>query len=384
MENFTAYNPVRLIFGKGVINQLHQIAPQYGKKALVVYGQGSVKKYQILPQVTNQLSLAGIKFIEFSGIKPNPRIDEVRQAADLAKKENIDFIVAVGGGSVIDSAKVIALAAKHDFDPWQFVIGQVQPTQALPLLTVLTVAGTGSEMNNVAVLQNLKTQQKLGFRHELMFPKASFLDPSYTISVPRFQTACGIADIIAHALEAYFGDGNSPLADKFATQIIREVMGTGLKLVNDLYNYDLRARIMLASTYALNGTTAIGRGNTGDWGTHAIGHVLSLLYDIPHGATLSIAFPAWMKLMLNQIPERIRKLGRLVFNDGCLTAQEVIVKFEEFFQLIDLPIRLSEVNLTKEDAQIIEQLLNKLKATGRVFELDDSMRSAIVDYMAHG
>ncbi len=384
MENFTAYNPVRLIFGKGVINQLHQIAPQYGKKALVVYGQGSVKKYQILPQVTNQLSLAGIKFIEFSGIKPNPRIDEVRQAADLAKKENIDFIVAVGGGSVIDSAKVIALAAKHDIDPWQFVIGQAQPTQALPLLTVLTVAGTGSEMNNVAVLQNLKTQQKLGFRHELMFPKASFLDPSYTISVPRFQTACGIADIIAHALEAYFGDGNSPLADKFATQIIREVMGTGIKLVNDLYNYDLRARIMLASTYALNGTTAIGRGNTGDWGTHAIGHVLSLLYDIPHGATLSIAFPAWMKLMLNQIPERIRKLGRLVFNDGCLTAQEVIVKFEEFFQLIDLPIRLSEVNLTKEDAQIIEQLLNKLKATGRVFELDDRMRSAIVDYMAHG
>ncbi len=384
MENFTAYNPVRLIFGKGVINQLHQIAPNYGKKALVVYGQGSVKKYQILPQVTNQLSLAGIRFIEFSGIKPNPRIDEVRQAADLAKKENIDFIVAVGGGSVIDSAKVIALAARHDIDPWQFVTAQAQPTQALPLLTVLTVTGTGSEMNNVAVIQNIKTQQKLGFRHELMFPKVSFLDPSYTTSVPRFQTACGIADIIAHALEAYFGDGNSPLADKFATQIIREAMGTGLKLVNDLYNYDLRARIMLASTYALNGTTAIGRGNTGDWGTHAIGHVLSLLYDIPHGATLSIAFPAWMKLMLNQIPERIRKLGRLVFNDGCLTAGEVIEKFEEFFQLIDLPIRLSEVNLTKEDAQIIVDLLNKLKATGRVFQLDDNMRAAIVDYMAHG
>lgn len=384
MENFTSYNPVRLIFGKGVINQLHQLAPQYGKKALIVYGQGSVKKYQILPQVTNQLSMAGITFVEFSGIKPNPRIDEVRKATDLAKKEKVDFIIAVGGGSVIDSAKAISIAAKHDVDPWDFVIGKIQPTDALPLLTVLTVVGTGSEMNNVAVLQNHQTQQKLGFRYEQMFPKISFLDPSYTISVPRFQTACGIADIIAHALEAYFGDGGSPLADYFATDIIREVMDTGLKLVNDLFNYNLRARVMLASTYALNGTTAIGRGNTGDWGTHAVGHVLSLLYDIPHGATLSIAFPAWMKLMLDRIPERIRKLGRLVFNDGCLTPEEVIEKFEEYFKLLDLPTRLADVQLTKEDSQEILQVLNQTKASGRVFKLDDNMRAAIVEYMARG
>ncbi len=384
MENFTVYNPVRLIFGKGVINQLHQLAPRYGKKAMIVYGQGSVKKYQILPQVTNQLSMAGITFVEFSGIKPNPRIDEVRKAADLAKKEKIDFIVAIGGGSVIDSAKAISIAARYDADPWDFVTGKAEPQDALPLLTVLTVVGTGSEMNNIAVLQNHKTQQKLGFRYEQMFPKISFLDPSYTISVPRFQTACGIADIIAHALEAYFGDGKSPLADYFATDIVREVMDTGLKLVNDLYNYNLRSRIMLASTYALNGTTAIGRGNTGDWGPHAVGHVLSLLYDIPHGATLSIAFPAWMKLMLDRIPERIRKLGRLVFNDGCLTPEEVIEKFEEYFKLLDLPTRLADVQLTKEDSQEILQVLNQTKASGRVFKLDDDMRAAIVEYMARG
>ncbi len=384
MENFIAYNPVKLRFGKGVINALHQVAPQYGRRALVVYGQGSVKKYQILPQVTNQLAMAGITFVEFGGIKPNPRIDEVRKAADLAKKEKIDLIIAVGGGSVIDSAKAIALAAKHDIDPWLFVTGEAQATAALPILTVLTVVGTGSEMNNVSVLQNHETNQKMGFRHELMFPKESFLDPSYTISVPREQTAYGIADIIAHALEAYFGDGRSPLADEFTTAIIREVKDAGLKLVNDLFNYDLRARVMLASTYALNGTTAIGRGNTGDWGTHAVGHVLSYLFDIPHGATLSIAFPAWMKLMLDRIPERIRLLGRLVFNDGCLSAEEVIAKFEEYFKLLGLPTRLADVGLTKEDQHLIIQIMNKVGSTGRVFQLDDDQRAAIVDFMAKG
>ncbi len=384
MENFSAYNPVRIHFGSNALFKIHEQAPIYGRRALVVYGQGSVKKYNILVKVLNQLSQAGISYVEYGGIKPNPVVEDVRKAADLARKEKVDMVFAVGGGSVIDSAKVIALTASSDMEPWHFMEGTAEPTAALPILTVLTVVGTGSEMNSVAVLQNNKEGKKLGMRHELMFPKESFLDPGLTITVPRFQTACGIADIIAHALEAYFGDGGSPLADYFATSIIREVMDAGIKLVNDLVNYDLRARIMLAATYALNGTTAIGRGNSGDWGTHAVGHILSLLYDLPHGATLSIAFPAWMKLHLDKIPDRIRHLGRLVFDNQCLDEYDTINKFEEFFKLIGLPTRLADVNVPRDDRYTILQLMDKNQVTGRVFPLSREDRAAIVELMATG
>ncbi len=383
METFSFYNPVKLHFGFGICNRMHQILPQYGKKALVVYGQGSVKKFQILPKITTQLSLAGISFVEYGGIKPNPVIEDVKKAADLARKEKVDMIVAVGGGSVIDSAKVIS-AAVFEKDPWAFFTGEKQPKQALPVIDVLTVVGTGSEMNNIAVIQNNAEQKKLGFRHELLFPKESFLDPSFTISVPKEQTAYGIADIIAHALEAYFGDGNSPLADRFVASVIQEVMDISLKLINDLFNFDLRARIMLAATYALNGTLAIGRGNTGDWGAHAVGHAISVLYDVLHGATLSIAFPAWMRAFSGTIPDRIRALGRLIFNDGCLSTEEVIEKFEEFFKLLGLPTRLSDIGLTKYDKEDIVQLLKKNQATGRVHPMTEVEIEAIGDFMLTG
>ncbi len=384
MENFTYYNPVRVHFGSDALFKIHDRAPLYGRKALVVYGQGSVKKYNILVKVINQLVQGGVTYVEYGGIKPNPVVEDVIKAADLARKEKVDMVVAVGGGSVIDSAKVIALAAKSDIDPWEFMEGKAEPTDALPILTVLTVVGTGSEMNAVAVLQNNKAGKKLGMRHELMYPQESFLDPGLTVTVPRFQTACGIADIIAHALEAYFGDGSSPLADHFATSIIKEVMDAGLKLVNDLNNYDLRARVMLAATYALNGTTAIGRGNTGDWGTHAIGHILSLLYDMAHGATLSIAFPAWMKLHLDKIPDRIRHLGRLVFDNQCLDERDTIKKFEEYFKLIGLPTRLADVGIPRDDRHSILQLMEQNRVSGRVFPLTREDRQAVVELMATG
>jgi len=384
MENFSYYNPVRIHFGSDAIFKIKERAPIYGKKALVVYGQGSVKKFNILTKVLNQLSLAGIKYVEYSGIKPNPVIEDVVKASELARKEKVDMIFAIGGGSVLDSAKVIAVVSKSNIDPWEFMEGKITPESALPILTVLTVVGTGSEMNAVAVLQNNKLARKIGMRHELMYPKESFLDPSLTTTVPRFQTACGIADIIAHALEAYFGDGEAPLADFFASSIIREVMDAGLKLVNDLYNYNLRARVMLASSFALNGTTAIARGNSGDWGTHAIGHILSVLYDTSHGATLSIAFPAWMKLHLDKIPNRIRQLGKLVFNDQCLDEIDTIKKFEEFFKIISLPTRLADLSIPREDTNLILQLMNKNQVSGKIFPLSEDDRKAIIEYMITG
>ncbi len=384
MENFSTYNPVKLHFGSNALFKIHEQAPKYGRRALVVYGQGSVKKYNILVKVLNQLAQSGVSYVEYGGIKPNPVVEDVVQAAAMARKEKVDMIVAVGGGSVIDSSKVIALAAKSDIDPWEFMLGRAEPTDALPILTVLTVVGTGSEMNGVAVLQNNMAGQKLGMRHELMYPRESFLDPGLTTTVPKFQTACGMADIIAHAMEAYFGDGGSPLADYFAASIIREVMDVGIKLINDLGNYDLRARIMLAATYALNGTTAIGRGNSGDWGVHAVGHILSLLYDIPHGATLTVAYPAWLKLHLDKIPDRIRHLGRLVFDKQCLDERDTIKEFEKFFKLLDLPVNLADVNIPRDERQIILQLMNQNRVTGAVFPLTKEDRAAIVELMTTG
>ena len=384
MENFSFYNPVRLHFGSDALYKIHERTPLYGRRALIMYGQGSVKKHNILVKVTNQLSQAGLTFVEYGGIKPNPVVDDVVKAAQLARKEKVDMVIAVGGGSVIDSAKVTAVVAKSDIDAWEFMEGKAEPTDALPILTVLTVVGTGSENNAVAVLQNHKVDKKIGWRHELMYPKESFLDPSLTITVSRYQTACGMADIIAHALEAYFGDGQAPLADYFSVSIIKEIMDIGPRLINDLENYKLRARMMLAGTYALNGTTAIGRGNSGDWGTHAVGHVLSYMYDIAHGATLSIAFPAWMKLHLDKIPERIRHLGRLLFPNECITAEDTILKFEDFFKLIGLPTRLGDVGISRDDRIPILQLMNKVNVSGRVFPLSEEDRQAILNLMITG
>ncbi len=384
MEKFIAYNPTRLHFGWHVVNDLGKTATQYGKKALVIYGKGSVKKYDILAHVTNTLAQAGIEFVEFGGIKPNPVIEDVRRAADLAKKENVDMIIAVGGGSVIDSAKITALAAKTDIDPWLFMEYKEEPKDALPLITVLTVAATGSEMNGAAVIQNHKAGKKTGFVSPLIYPKDSFLDPAYTLTVPPYQTACGISDIIAHSLEAFFADGRSPLADRFVASIINEMFEIGPRLVNDPANYDLRARMMLASTYALNGTTAIGRPFSGDWGTHDIGHHISLLYDTPHGATLSIAFPAWMKLQITNIPERIRELGKYVFGDDEMDCYEIIEKFEDFFKSIGLPTRLTDIDLGEKERDEIVELMKKNKAGGLVHKLSYADLEMIGDLMLKG
>ena len=378
MENFIAYNPTKVHFGKGVLKNLGEAAREFGEKALLIYGKGSVLRNGSYDQVIGQLKTAGINIIEYNGIKPNPLIDDVDAAAKYAIAEQIDCIVALGGGSVIDSAKIISVCVSEKCNGWDVMKNRVKIKNSVPLLAVLTLAATGTEMNNVSVLQNPKTKEKIGYSHPAMYPRHSFLDPTFTLSVPANYTAYGIVDLIAHSLESFFGHGDASLSDRFVESIIKEAFEYGPRLMKNLDDYDLRAKIMWAATNALNGLTSYGR-STGDWGVHAIGHVLSFLYDTPHGATLSIAYPAWLKCMKSKIPERISSLGQHLFND--FSVDSTIEKLETFFRSICSPVRLIEAGLdTKNKAEILD-LMNAQRATGRHYILSNKDRQEILDYM---
>jgi alcohol dehydrogenase YqhD (iron-dependent ADH family) len=361
MENFTMYNPTSLHFGRNVIDDLGKTIEQYGKKVLLIYGKGSIKKNGIYDQVMEQLEQIGAEVFEYSGIKPNPITEDVDAAAVIGKQHNVDVILAVGGGSVIDSAKVIALTIPCEGSAWRIMINLAKPKTAIPLITVLTLAATGTEMNSIAVIQNVGTLKKIPIRTDLIFPKHSFLDPQYTFSVPRDYTAYGIVDLITHALEAWFGKGKASLSDRFVNSIILEALENGPALLNDLHNYELRARIMYAATQALNGFTMYGRVS-GDWGVHALAHILSLLFDSPHGATLSVVYPAWLRLMIDRIPERISELGKAVFN--VKDPDETILALEGFFKSLDSPIRMEGLGISLDKKLGIIEMMIKNKVNG--------------------
>lgn len=378
MDNFRIENPTILHFGKDVIKNLGKSIAPIGKKVLLVYGKGSIKKNGIYDAVMEQLNLIRAEVEEYSGIKSNPVIEDVDAAAELGRRFQPDVILAVGGGSVIDSAKIIALTIPVDFSGWKFMANQVMARKAVPLISILTLAATGTEMNQFAVVQNHATKQKLGYGNRLVYPKHSFLDPQYTFSVPRNYTAYGISDLVAHAMENYFGKGEASLSDRFVYAIIHEAMDAGPKLLNDLGNYDLRARIMYAATSALNGLTVYGRVS-GDWGVHDLGHVISLLYDTPHGATLSVVYPAWLRRMKERIPARIGEFGRNVFN--AKFADETIASFERFMKSIECPIRMSEISIGTEKKQEIIETMIHCKVNGSNLKLEKEDVERIVDYM---
>lgn len=376
MENFTAYNPTKLHFGKGVVETLGTAASSFGKKALIVYGKGSVLKNGSYDATVKQLKQNNIDIIEFNGIKPNPVINDVDDAAALGVKEKVDMVVAVGGGSVIDSAKVIAICIADQVNGWQIMKGEKAPVSSLPLIAVLTIAATGTEMNMVSVLQNHDTNEKIGFRNPLMYPTHSFLDPTYYQTVPENYTAYGIVDLIAHSLEAWFGKGQADLSDKFVISIIREAMEIGPALMKDLYNYEYRERIMWAATCALNDTTMHGR-ISGDWGVHALGHTLSYLYDSAHGATLSIFFPAWMQYIGNKYPERVIELGEKLFNEH--TVKGTVKAFKALFSELGSPISLEEAGIKSDRKGEILQLMETTKASGLHFILSSGDRKNILE-----
>jgi len=381
MENFVAYNPVKLHFGEGVTQKLGITASEYGTRALLVYGKGSSVKNGYYDRVKKQLIDAGIEVTEYSGIKSNPVYEDVENAIALGKKEKIEMIVALGGGSVIDSAKIISLCIPENLDSWQVMTRKQMPKKAIPLITVLTLAATGTEMNAAAVLQNHNTGQKIGYIHPLAYPKHSFTDPTFTYTVPQNYTAYGIVDMIAHALEAYFGDGNARLTDKFIVSIIQEAMHYGPLVLKYPDNYEYRSNSMWTGTVALNGMTTWGK-KSGDWGVHSLGHELSLQFDIAHGASLSIAYPAWMKLHAEKAGTRIASLGQALWGDGDINA--TIRNFENFFESLESPIRLQQAGIDVNKRKMIIDGLNANQASGFKYPLSDDDRQRVVDFMYIG
>lgn len=378
MENIEIYNPVKAYFGHDVIQHLSKEILIYGKKILLVYGKGSIKKNGIYDAVMDQIEQAGAEVYEYSGIKPNPIIEDVRAAISLGKSKDVNLIIAVGGGSVVDSAKVIAIGIAGEADPWEYVTGDKTPAGGIPLLAVLTLAATGTEMNRFAVVQDNETKDKRGFGYPPMYPAVSFLDPTYTISVPLDYTSFGIVDLIAHALEAYFGKGDASLSDRFVFGIINEAIEYGPQLMDNPGSYDLRARIMYAATMALNNLTMYGR-LSGEWGVHGIGHVLSVLYDVPHGASLSIAYPAWMKLQQGKAGDRISQLGQNLF--GISGVDETITALENYFNLLKSPIRLSQTSYGRYNKEEIIATLKSNQVSGMHYKLSEEDYQPLVELM---
>ncbi|MEE4176533.1 MAG: iron-containing alcohol dehydrogenase [Bacteroides sp.] len=380
MENFRINNPVDLHFGAGVVEKLGPLAFGYGKKALLVYGKGSVKTNGSYHQTLKSLQDAGVEVVEYDGIKSNPIIEDVDEAADLGRREGVKMVVALGGGSVIDSAKIIAITIAVSHSGWAFLDGPEKPVKAIPLLCVLTLAATGTEMNAAAVVQSDSKKKKIGYVNKLMYPKHSFLDPGFTISVPPNQTAYGIVDLIAHALEAWFGEGDASLSDRFIIAIIKEALKYGPELMKNLEDYDLRARIMYAATCALNGMTVPGKKSQ-DWGVHNIGHTLGVKWDLAHGATLSIVYPAWLKLHKERMPHRITELGSALF--GSETVDDTIYKLEYFFKLLGSPIRLSQAGIqcSEKDKEELFEIMQLNKVNGLHHKLSEQDYRFLIEHI---
>ncbi len=385
MENFQYYNPVKVLFGAQVLDKLCSEIEIYGKKALIVIGKGSVKKNGLYAQVISLLNIAGINHYTYEGIKANPWYQDADEAINFAKENNVDMVIAIGGGSVIDTAKAIAMGFYANHSVWDFYKQKVpKASKALPVFPILTLAATGTEMNSSTVLQDSESGQKLGYSAPCLFPKVSFLDPTYTLTVPINYTVYGIADLISHALEQFFGKGDAPLADLYTASVIKLAVEYGKKIVVSPHDFDVRSQIMWLATNALNGTLKAGK-NSGDWGVHALEHTFSVLYDIPHGAGLSIVYPAWLKLKKLEILDKLSFLAKEVFNyqvdDINANADVFIYELENFFNDIGTPTRLQQVDISRDETEKIIENFKLNKVNGSVYKLSENDYRLLLEKM---
>lgn len=363
MNSFTFYNPVKLHFGEDALEKLPKELAQFGQKVLVVYGGGSIKKNGVYNAVVEKLQEAGKTIFELSGVEPNPRVETARLGIEICKKEGIDLVLAVGGGSVIDCSKLIVAGAKYDGDAWDIVKRKFVVKDALPLGTVLTLAATGSEMNSGSVITNASTEEKFSWGSPSVFPKFSILNPAYTVTVPKNHTVYGIVDMMSHVFEQYFHNAtNTPITDEMCEGVLRTVISTAPRLIEDLENVTLRETILLAGTIGLNGFLSIG--SQGDWASHNIEHAVSAIYDIPHAGGLAILQPHWMRLNVSVNPERFAGIATRVFGvdaTGKTTeevAHEGIDRLSAFWTSLGAPNRLADYDI--DDAkfdQIVEHAM---------------------------
>ena len=347
MNNYEYCVPTDIRFGKGQIECLRSEISKYGKKILMVYGGGSIRKTGLYDRVYEVLK--DYEIYELAGIEPNPKLSSVKKGADICKENSIDAVLAVGGGSSIDAAKHIACAAFYKGDPWDLVLDRTKVEKALPIFTILTICATGSEMNPGAVISNEKTKEKLEINHPLLYPTLSVCDPTYLFTLPRKQTAAGTADIISHILEQYFQPNDGAyITDRLSEAALKTCFKYGPIALDEPENYEARSNLMWTGSIALNHLLTFGKG--GAWSVHPIEHELSAFYDITHGVGLAILTPAWMRYALG--PATVKRFAVYARNvwgvnedDDQAAAALGIDLTEKFFMDMGLPSKLSQIGI---------------------------------------
>lgn len=362
MNNFVYNIPTKVYFGENQLGHLGQELAKFGKRVLLTYGGGSIKRNGLYDRVLDELSKANFEVYELSGIEPNPRIESVRKGVAICKQKDIDVLLAVGGGSTIDATKFMAAGACVEHDPWEFFGADAKPIErALPIVTILTLSATGSEMDTGGVISNLETGDKLGRLAPALLPRVSFLDPTLTYTVNKYQTACGAADIMSHILEVYFNTQEDLfMLDCFMEGMLKTVVKYAPIAIAEPENYEARANIMWTSSWAINGF--INGGKRKAWSCHPMEHELSAVYDITHGLGLAILTPRWMKYCLDETTvDKYVQYGVNVFGiDASLDKMEIakrsIALTEEFlFEKLGLQRTFTEVGIKREDFAMMAQ-----------------------------
>lgn len=378
MNNFSFCNPTKILFGRGQIARLAREIPA-DKKIMITFGGGSVRRNGVYEQVT--AALAGRDYIEFWGIEPNPKVETLRRAVEQCRAEGVEFLLAVGGGSVLDGTKLIASAVYYDGDAWELTLTGRAKGRVLPFASVMTLPATGSEMNNGAVISNAATAEKYAFYTN--YPQFSILDPETTFSLPPYQIACGIADSFVHVIEQYLTEvGVSPLMDRWAEGIMQTLVEVAPKVRENQRDYDAMATYMLSATMALNGFVAMGVKQ--DWATHMIGHELTALHGLTHGHTLVIVLPALMSVMRQQKGAKIAQMGERVFGicegDANNRIDRTIEATEAFFRSLGLTTRLTEEGIGEETiAEIERRFAERGTALGEQGNIDANVARQILE-----
>lgn len=362
MNNFVYNIPTKVYFGENQLSNLAKELLKFGRRVLMTYGGGSIKRIGLYDRVVSELQAAGIELYELSGIEPNPRIESVRKGAAMCKEHNIDVLLAVGGGSTLDATKFMAAGACVDHDPWEFFGANAKPIErALPIVTILTLAATGSEMDSGGVISNLATGDKLGRLAPALQPRVSFLDPTLTYSVSKFQTACGAADMMSHIIEVYFNTQKDLfMLDCFMEGMLKTIVKYAPIALREPDNYEARANLMWTSSWAINGF--INGGKRKAWSCHPMEHELSAVYDITHGLGLAILTPRWMEYCLDEANvDKYVQYGVNVFGidasqEKMAIARESIRRTEEFlFDTLGLERTFGAVGIKREDYAMMAQ-----------------------------
>ncbi len=362
MINFTYYAPTKVVFGKDTVKETGILLKESGaSKVLIHYGEGHVVKSGLLDQVKKSVEESGIEYVLLGGVKPNPRLSLVYEGINLSKKEDVDFVLAVGGGSAIDSAKAIALGIRNDFDVWDLYTGKREAAACAPVGTILTIAAAGSEMSHGSVITNEDGWLKRSYGHDMLRPVFSILNPELTYTLPSYQTSCGAADMMMHTMERYFTtDEAMEITDNLAKAVLKTVMNNVRIALDEPNNYEARAELLWASSLAHNNLT--GCGGTGDWSTHDIEHELGGMFDIAHGAGLAAIWSSWARYVYKVKPSRFAKFAKDIFDitesDNEKAALAGISAMEDFYHSIDMPASVGEMNIALTDEQI-EELAHK-------------------------